>query len=169
MTFDKNSKTQFDRRETMDFPRGAIKLLPVKNENRIVIAELMEKPGYAETLIVSDDEEDFFPLMWGMMGGAVIRPVSGAIDYAARSFKGLPVSVVTISHSKMTGQEAYSVIMGKSVDIPPKKVLRKRTLQWLYWDCEDDERKKEEERRYQEEFGCNERLWDGSESVFSTP
>lgn len=107
---------------------GAIKYLPVKKANRIVIAKLVDNPGYAETLIVSDEEEDFVPLMSGMMGGVAIRTVSKAIDIAARLYEGFPISEVTISHSKMTAQEAYSVIMGKSVNIPPRKVLRKRRL-----------------------------------------
>lgn len=77
--------------------------------------------------------------------------------------------MVTISHSKMAMQEAYSLIMGKKVDIPPKKVLMKRELQWYHWDYGDDNQKKDAEKRYQEEFGCDEQLWDGSELVFSTP
>lgn len=148
---------------------GAIKYLPVKKANRIVIAKLMEKPGYAETLIVSDDEEDFVPVMLGMIACPAIRTVSEAVDAAARCYKGLPISEVSISHKEMTEQEAYSVIMGKNVDIPPKKVLRKRWLQWLYSDCSDDAWKKDAEKRWQKEFRCNESLWDGSESAFSTP
>lgn len=145
---------------------GVIKYLPVKKANRIVIAELMEKPGYAETLIVSDDEEDFVPVMSGMIECPAIRTVSKAIDVVARLYEGFPISEVTISHSKMTAQEAYSVIMGKSVNIPPRKVLRKRRLQWLYLDCSDEAWKRDAEKHWQKEFGCEEPLWDGSESVF---
>lgn len=148
---------------------GAIKYLPVKKANRIVIAKLMEKPGYAETLIVSDDEEDFVPVMLGMIACPAIRTVSEAVDAAARCYEWLPISEVSISHKEMTEQEAYSVIMGKNVDIPPKKVLRKRWLQWLYSDCLDDAWKKDAEKRWQKEFRCNESLWDGGESAFSTP
>lgn len=120
---------------------GEIKKLPVRKANRIVIAELMEMPGCAETLIVSDTEEDFVPVKWAMTDSTVKRPVSEAISCASCAFRGFPIRVVTISHSKMTEQEAYSVIMGKNVDIPPKKVLEKRDLQYLYWD-ENDEWKK---------------------------
>lgn len=144
---------------------GEIKRLPVRNVNRIVIAALTEKPGKAGLLMVSDEEEDFVPLKWAMTDSVVKMPVNEMIDYAKRWYAGLPFSMVVISHTKMTEQEAYSVIMGKNVDIPPKKVLEKRDLQYLYWD-ENDEWKKRMEKRWQKEFGCEEPLWDGSESVF---
>ena len=147
---------------------GEIKKLPVRKANRIFIAELMEMPGCAETLIVSDAEEDFVPVKWAMTDSVVKRPVSEAIRCASCFHKGFPIRVVTISHTKMTEQEAYSVVMGKNVDIPPKKVLEKRELQYLYWD-DKDEWKKRVEKHWQKEFECDEPLWDGSESVFSTP
>lgn len=146
---------------------GAIKYLPVRNVNRIVIAALTEKPGKAELLMVSDEEEDFVPLKWAMMDSVVKMPVNEMIDYAKRWYAELPFSMVVISHTNMTEQEAYSVIMGKNVEIPPKKVLRKRWLQWLYWDNPDAEWKKTEEKHWQKEFECDEPLWDGSEAVFN--
>lgn len=145
---------------------GEIKRLPVRNVNRIVIAALTGKPGKAELLMVSDEEEDFVPLKWAMTDSVVKMPVNEMIDYAKRWYAGLPFSMVVISHTKMTEQEAYSVIMGKNVDIPPKKVLEKRDLQYLYWD-ESDEWKKRMEKHWQKEFGCEEPLWDGSEAVFN--
>lgn len=148
---------------------GAIKYLPVRKVNRIVIAALTERPGDAELLMVSDEEEDFVPVRNAFVGNVFVQSVNEMIDYAKRWYEGLPFSMVVISHSNMTEQEAYSVIMGKNVDIPPKKVLRKRHLQWLYWDCTSDKWKKDAERGWQEDFGCDEPLWDGSESVFSTP
>lgn len=148
---------------------GAIKYLPVRKVNRIVIAALTEKPGKAELLMVSDEEEDFVPVRNAFIGSVFVQPVNEMIDYAKRWYEGLPFSMVVISHSNMTEQEAYSVIMGKNVDIPPKKVLRKRYLQWLYWDCTSDKRKEDAEKGWQEDFGCDESLWDGSESVFCTP
>lgn len=145
---------------------GAIKYLPVRKVNRIVIAALTEKPGKAELLMVSDEEEDFVPLKWAMTDSVVKMPVNEMIDYAKRWYAGLPFSMVVISHTKMTEQEAYSVVMGKNVDIPPKKVLAKRDLQYLYWD-DKDEWKKRMEKRWQEVFECDEPLWDGSEAVFN--
>ena len=145
---------------------GEIKRLPVRNINRIVIAALTEKPGKAELLMVSDEEEDFVPLKWAMTDSVVKMPVNEMIDYAKRWYAGLPFSMVVISHTKMTEQEAYSVVMGKNVDIPPKKVLAKRDLQYLYWD-DKDEWKKRMEKRWQEAFECDEPLWDGSEAVFN--
>lgn len=148
---------------------GTIKYLPVRKVNRIVIAALTERPGDAELLMVSDEEEDFVPVRNAFVGNVFVQSVNEMIDYAKRWYEGLPFSMVVISHSNMTEQEAYSVIMGKNVDIPPKKVLRKRYLQWLYWDCTSDKWKKDAERGWQEDFGCDEPLWDGSESVFCTP
>lgn len=133
---------------------GAIKYLPVRKVNRIVIAALTERPGDAELLMVSDEEEDFVPVRNAFVGNVFVQSVNEMIDYAKRWYEGLPFS---------------SVIMGKNVDIPPKKVLRKRHLQWLYWDCTSDKWKKDAERGWQEDFGCDEPLWDGSESVFCTP
>lgn len=144
---------------------GEIKKLPIKKVNRIVIAALAEKPGIAELLLVSDAEEDFVPLKYIMSDSVIRRPVNEMIDCTKCCYAGLPFSMVVISHTKMTEQEAYSVIMGKNVDIPPKKVLEKRDLQYLYWD-ESDEWKKRMEKHWQKEFGCEEPLWDGSESVF---
>lgn len=145
---------------------GEIKKLPVKKVNRIVIAALAEKPGIAELLLVSDAEEDFVPLKYIMSDSVIRRPVNEMIDCAKCCYAGLPFSMVVISHTKMTEQEAYPVIMGKSVEIPPKKVLEKRDLQYLYWD-NDDEWKKRMEKHWQKEFRCHESLWDGSESVFN--
>lgn len=145
---------------------GAIKYLPVRKVNRIVIAALTENPGKAELLMVSDEEEDFVPVRNAFIGSVFVQPVNEMIDYAKRWYAELPFSMVVISHTNMTAQEAYSVIMGKNVDIPPKKVLKKRDLQYLYWD-ENDEWKRRAEKRWQEEFACDEPLWDGSESVFN--
>ena len=103
---------------------GAIKYLPVRKVNRIVIAALTERPGDAELLMVSDEEEDFVPVRNAFVGNVFVQSVNEMIDYAKRWYEGLPFSMVVISHSNMTEQEAYSVIMGKNVDIPPKKVLR---------------------------------------------
>ena len=127
---------------------GEIKKLPVKKVNRIVIAALAEKPGIAELLLVSDAEEDFVPLKYIMSDSVIRRPVNEMID------------------TKMTEQEAYPVIMGKGVEVPSKKVLEKRDLQYLYRD-ENDEWKERMEKHWQKEFECDEPLWDGSESVFN--
>ena len=145
---------------------GEIKKLPVKKVNRIVIAALAEKPGIAELLLVSDAEEDFVPLKYIMSDSVIRRPVNEMIDCAKCCYAGLPFSMVVISHTKMTEQEAYPVIMGKSVEIPSKKVLEKRDLQYLYRD-ENDEWKERMEKHWQKEFECDEPLWDGSESVFN--
>lgn len=145
---------------------GAIKYLPVRKVNRIVIAALTEKPGKAELLMVSDEEEDFVPLKWAMTDSVVKMPVNEMIDYAKRWYAGLPFSMVVISHTNMTVQEVYSVIMGKSIEVPSKKVLEKRDLQYLYWD-ENDEWKERMEKHWQKKFECDEPLWDGSESVFN--
>lgn len=145
---------------------GEIKKLPVKKVNRIVIAALAEKPGIAELLLVSDAEEDFVPLKYIMSDSVIRRPVNEMIDCAKCCYAGLPFSMVVISHTKMTEQEAYPVIMGKGVEVPSKKVLEKRDLQYLYRD-ENDEWKERMEKHWQKEFECDEPLWDGSESVFN--
>ena len=145
---------------------GEIKKLPVKKVNRIVIAALAEKPGIAELLLVSDAEEDFVPLKYIMSDSVIRRPVNEMINCAKCCYAGLPFSMVVISHTNMTAQEVYSVIMGKSVEVPSKKVLGKRDLQYLYRD-ENDEWKERMEKHWQKEFECDEPLWDGSESVFS--
>lgn len=145
---------------------GAIKYLPVRKVNRIVIAALTEKPGKAELLLVSDEEEDFAPLKWAITDSVVKMPVNEMIDYAKRWYAGLPFSMVVISHTNMTAQEVYSVIMGKSIEVPSKKVLEKRDLQYLYWD-ENDEWKERMEKHWQKKFECDEPLYDGSEAVFN--
>lgn len=145
---------------------GEIKKLPVKKVSRIVIAALAEKPGIAELLLVSDAEEDFVPLTYIMSDSVIRRPVNEMIDCAKCCYAGLPFSMVVISHTNMTAQEVYSVIMGKSVEVPSKKVLEKRDLQYLYRD-ENDEWKERMEKHWQKEFECDEPLWDGSESVFN--
>lgn len=145
---------------------GEIKKLPVRKANRIVIAALTEKPGIAELLMVSDEEEDFVPLKYIMSDSVIRRPVNEMIDYSKCCYTGLPFSMVVISHTEMSEQEIYSVVMGKNVDIPPKKVLEKRVLQYLYWDNKD-EWKERMEKHWQKEFACNEPLWDGSEAVFN--
>ena len=145
---------------------GAIKYLPVRKVNRIVIAALTEKPGKAELLLVSDEEEDFAPLKWAITDSVVKMPVNEMIDYAKRWYAGLPFSMVVISHTNMTAQEVYSVIMGRSIEVPSKQVLEKRDLQYLYWD-ENDEWKERMEKHWQKKFECDEPLWDGSESVFN--
>lgn len=144
---------------------GEIKKFPVKKVSRIVIAALAEKPGIAELLLVSDAEEDFVPLKYIMSDSVIRRPVNEMIDCAKCCYAGLPFSMVVISHTNMTAQEVYSVIMGKSIEVPSKKVLEKRDLQYLYWD-ENDEWKERMEKHWQKEFECDEPLWDGSESVF---
>lgn len=145
---------------------GEIKKLPVRKVNRIVIAALTEKPGIAELLMVSDEEEDFVPLKYIMSDSVIRRPVNEMIDYSKCCYAGLPFSMVVISHTEMSEQETYSVVMGKNVNIPPKKVLGKRVLQYLYWDNKN-EWKERMEKHWQEEFACDEPLWDGSESVFN--
>ena len=145
---------------------GEIKKLPIKKVSRIVIAALTEKPGIAELLLVSDAEEDFVPLKYIMSDSVIRRPVNEMIDCAKCCYEGLPFSMVVISHTNMTAQEVYSVIMGKSVEVPSKKVLEKRDLQYLYRD-ENDEWKERMEKHWQKEFECDEPLWDGSESVFN--
>lgn len=158
---------QFDWMEMMDLTMiGEIKKLPVKKVSRIVIAALAEKPGTAELLLVSDAEEDFVPLKYIMSDSVIRRPVNEMIDCAKCCYAGLPFSMVVISHTNMTAQEVYSVIMGKSIEVPSKKVLEKRDLQYLYWD-ENDEWKERMEKHWQKEFECDEPLWDGSEAVFN--
>ena len=101
-----------------------------------------------------------------MSDSVIRRPVNEMIDCAKCCYAGLPFSMVVISHTNMTAQEVYSVIMGKSVEVPSKKVLEKRDLQYLYRD-ENDEWKERMEKHWQKEFECDEPLWDGSESVFN--
>lgn len=91
---------------------GEIKKLPVRKANRIVIAELMEMPGCAETLIVSDTEEDFVPVKWAMTDSTVKRPVSEAISCASCAFRGFPIRVpLPSTHRQLyTAHNLWSII-----------------------------------------------------------
>lgn len=142
---------------------GAIKFLPLKKKERVVIAELADEPGLAEILVVSDSEGDFVPLQ-DMFGLRAIRVAQEtAQNDVARYYPGLPYSTVKISHKSMKQEDAYSLIMGKRVEIPPDSALCKRKYQYLYIDAAPQE-KSRIDKFYQEMFAGT--LWDGTERVF---
>lgn len=97
--------------------RGVLTNRPLTDVNRIVIAELQERPGYAEILMVSDESNDFAPILFPMANFPAIFLKDGAAEHVKREYPKLPFSIVSISHTKMTQEEAYSVIMGKPVKL----------------------------------------------------
>ena len=97
--------------------RGVLTGCSLKDANRVVIAELQERPKYAEIHLVSDESNDFAPILFPMGNFAAIFLKDGAVEHVKREYPKLPFSIVSISHTKMTQEEAYSIIMGKPVKL----------------------------------------------------
>lgn len=98
-------------RETL---RGAIKMqeFDEANVNRVVVAERIDKPGFAELMLVSDTDGDFAPV-WGF-GGPMLSSTERVKERASAWFPNLPCTTVKISHitAEMSQEKAYSIIMG---------------------------------------------------------
>ena len=67
--------------------------------------------------MVSDESNDFAPVLLPMANFAAIFLKDGATKHVKREYPNLPFSIVSISHTKMTREETYSVIMGKPVNL----------------------------------------------------